>query len=356
MDSQGKGRKGYLTAEQLVRLHELTSASSGFGFRARYPSNADVAETIQREFGVKYNVRYMTHLRKRMATEVARRNLALSGTTVGKAELYLGDSQTVLRSFPTKFVDCVVTSPPYYGQRDYGVVGQLGLEPDPHDYVEALVGVFREVGRVLKDTGSVWINLGDTYWSGKGKSGGVDKKQKYRRFLRPQDRTGKRPLCVPKQLLLVPHRFAIAMQNDGWILRNDNVWLKENPTPDPVADRCASSHEYMFHFVKKRRYYFDMANVSNATSNGSGQKPPSSVWKIRGAPTFKKHMAVFPEELVRIPIRATLPSGGVLLDPFCGSGTSLVFALSKASPSRVIGVDIGKSSIDEAIELLASCV
>ncbi len=267
-------------------------------------------------------------------------------------KLYLGGAEEILSQLPDNSVDCIVTSPPYYGQRDYGVPGQIGLEANPREYIDRLVDVFREATRILKPTGSLWVNLGDTYWSGKGRPHSPDPKQRHRRFLRPQDLSGPRPLCTPKQLLLIPHRFAIALQDEGWIVRNDNIWYKENPTPDPVDDRCASAHEYMFHLVRQRRYYFDRDAVAVPSQGEKKTKAPSSVWRIRSAPTFKKHIAAFPEELVRIPILATLPPGGTLLDPFCGSGTALGYALHLGDNRNAIGVDISQSALDEARALV----
>ena len=269
-----------------------------------------------------------------------------------KVTLYSGDAAEVLALLPKASVDCIVTSPPYYGQRDYGVRGQIGLEDHPQQYIDRLITVFRAAKRVLKPSGSLWVNLGDTYWSGKGKSGGEDKKQKNRRFLRPQDRSGPRPLCTPKQLLLIPHRFAIAMQEEGWIVRNDNVWYKVNPTPDPVKDRSASVHEYVFHFVQQRRYYYDKQAVAVPSSNGDKPKAPPSVWLIPTATNFKKHIAVFPERLVDLPIKATLPPNGTLLDPFCGSGTALEYAIARGQRRKAIGIDISKSALREAKSLL----
>lgn len=269
-----------------------------------------------------------------------------------RVTLYHGDAVQSLNALPTSSVDCIVTSPPYYGQRDYGVAGQIGLEKHPQQYIERLLSVFRAARRVLKPTGSLWVNLGDTYWSGKGRSHGIDNKQKNRRFLRPQDLTGVRPLCTPKQLLLIPHRFAIAMQDDKWIVRNDNVWYKVNPTPDPVKDRSAAAHEYMFHFVLQRHYYYDFDAVAVESKGQCEVKAPPSVWRIPIAATFKKHIAVFPEALVRVPILATLPPKGVLLDPFCGSGTTLGFALSQKRGRRLIGIDISTNALDEAKQIL----
>ena len=136
-------------------------------------------------------------------------------------------------------VNCMVTSPPFYGQRDYGVEGQIGLEEHPRDFIGKLVECFEASRSVLAENGSLWVNLGDTYWSGKGEHRSGEAKQSARRFgIRPQDRTGDGKLCRPKQLLLIPHRFAIAMQDRDWMVRNDNVWVKPNPIPDQVRDRC----------------------------------------------------------------------------------------------------------------------
>ena len=262
--------------------------------------------------------------------------------------LYRGDAAEILSILEEGSIDCIVTSPPYYGQRDYDVEGQLGLETHPQLYIDKLVAVFNQARRVLKPTGSVWVNIGDTYWSGKGKSQGVDTKQKYRRFDRPQDKTGERPWCAPKQLLLIPHRFAIAMQADGWIVRNDNVWHKPSPTPDPVKDRCALTHEYVFHFVQRRRYYFNATSVSVPSNGRKATKTPPSVWTIPTTPSGKMHRAVFPEQLMTLPIQATCPPNGVLLDPFCGSATALATALAASKDRCVIGIDISEEALKEA--------
>ena len=266
--------------------------------------------------------------------------------------LYLGHATDVLATLPQASVDCIVTSPPYYGQRDYRVKDQLGLEDHPQEYVDKLVGVFLAARRVLKPRGNLWVNLGDTYWSGKGKPGGEDRKQKNRRFVRPQDKSGPRPLCAPKQLLLIPHRFAIAMQEQGWIVRNDNVWYKVNPTPDPVEDRSASAHEYVFHFVLQRRYYYNYTDVAVPSNGGSTWKAPPSVWEIPITPNFKKHVAVFPKALIRTPVLASLPRNGVLLDPFCGSGTALEYATNHVKGSKAIGIDLSRSALNEARRVL----
>lgn len=235
-------------------------------------------------------------------------------------------------------VNCMVTSPPFYGQRDYGVDGQIGLEEHPRQFIANLVACFEAARPVLAENGSLWVNLGDTYWSGKGEHKSGESKQSARRFgLRPQDKAGDGLLCKPKQLLLIPHRFAIAMQDENWLVRNDNVWVKPNPIPDQVRDRCAMSHEYMFHLVKSRWYYFNKAAVGRRSESGNILPPPDT-WEIAPARSSHQHKARFSEELVRIPILATTPPGGVVLDPFGGSGTSLAFA--RRHGFRAIGIDL----------------
>lgn len=235
-------------------------------------------------------------------------------------------------------VDTIVTSPPFYGQRDYGVEGQIGLEAHPGRYIERLVEVFALCREVLRDTGSLWVNLGDTYWSGKGQHRSDEVKQSARRFgARPQDHRGDGRWTRPKQLLLLPHRFAIAMQEDGWLVRGDNVWGKPNPIPDQVRDRCTRSHEHVFHFTTQRWYYFDKPAVSVPAGSGR-QVPPPDTWLVPPARGDGRHRASFSAELVRIPILGSCPPRGIVLDPFAGSGTSLVFA--RRHGLRSIGIEL----------------
>ena len=235
--------------------------------------------------------------------------------------------------------DCLVTSPPFYGQRDYGVQGQIGLEDDPQDYINKLVATFNSFLPILKPTGSIWVNLGDTYWSGRGQHRSGEIKQDARRFgLRPQDKRRKGPWTRPKQLLLIPHRFAIAMQDSEWIVRNDNVWVKPNPIPDQVRDRCSVSHEYMFHLVRQRFYYFLRENVGRAI--GDTILPPLDTWTVPPTRGGNGHKAAFSEDLIALPIKATCPPNAIVLDPFGGSGTTLEFA--KKNGFRAIGIDIKK--------------
>jgi site-specific DNA-methyltransferase (adenine-specific) len=251
-------------------------------------------------------------------------------------------------------VNCIVTSPPFYGQRDYEVKGQIGLEDHPQEFVRKLVDAFDLCRPILADNGSMWVNIGDTYWSGKGEHKSGEIKQSARRFgLRPQDKKGDGKLCVPKQLLLIPHRFAIGMQDKGWIVRNDNVWVKPNPIPDQVRDRCSMSHEYVFHFVKQRWYYFDKNLVGRPTESGS-ILPPLDTWEVppvrNGNGNGNTHRARFSEELVKIPIATTTPIRGVVLDPFAGSGTSLLYA--RKHGHRCIGIDIKREFCEQMVKQL----
>lgn len=243
-------------------------------------------------------------------------------------------------------VDCIVTSPPYYGQRDYGVDGQLGLEDHPAKYIQNLTEVFNLCGELLSDTGSMWINIGDTYWSGKGAHKSREAKQSARRFgVRPQDLPGDGIWTKPKQLLLIPHRLAISLQDSGWLVRNDNVWVKPNPVPDQVRDRCSISHEYVFHLTKSRWYYFDQSEVGRETPTGK-RLPPLDTWQVRPSVGDSTHRASFSEELVRLPIMSTTPPGGIVLDPFNGSGTTMAF--SKRHGIRSIGIDLSEEYCQDA--------
>lgn len=244
-------------------------------------------------------------------------------------------------------VDCIVTSPPYYGQRDYGLDGQLGLEDHPSQFVENLVEVFSLCREVLRETGSMWINIGDTYWSGKGAHKSKEIKQGARRFgIRPQDKAGDGLWARPKQLLLIPHRLAIALQDSGWLVRNDNVWVKPNPVPDQVRDRCSMSHEYVFHMTKSRYYYFNRLPVGREMPSGS-VLPPLDTWEVETSTgSGSGHKASFSEDLLRIPILASTPPGGIVLDPFNGSGTSTIFA--KTHGFRSIGIDLSREYCEHA--------
>lgn len=257
-----------------------------------------------------------------------------------------GDALTVLKTLPDESIDCVVTSPPYWGLRDYGVDGQIGLERKVSKYLRRLTTVFYQVDRVLKKDGTCWVNMGDSYRN-------------------------------DKNLLGIPWRFAFAMQARGWILRQDIIWVKPNPMPESVKDRCTKSHEYIFLFTKRSRYFFDQnaikepgknpqddirrmkipsgwdtGNGSHGTFHREGREKPKmrgharqhdglsklddlskqdqcsglrnkrSVWTVATNPFPEAHFATFPPKLIEPCILAGCPVGGVVLDPFHGSGTT----------------------------------
>lgn len=279
-----------------------------------------------------------------------------------------GDSLQRLHQLPEESIDMVMTSPPYWGLRDYEVRGQIGLERHPHEYLKKLWTVFDEVKRVLKKTGSIYVNMGDTYYC-----------------------SSKDGWLVPKQLMLIPSRFAIGMQERGWTLRNDIIWVKPNTLPSSVKDRLSPKHEHVFHFVKSRKYYYDLDAIrvpcknpkkswNNAFNyrvreakkkhysiigvkstkkeqekyNQKGEKTegqnnhekgknPGDVWTINTKPFPEAHFAVYPEELCEKPIKSSCPKKGIVLDPFAGSGTTLLIA--KKLQRKYLGIELNKKYI-----------
>lgn len=271
-------------------------------------------------------------------------------------QVYCWDALQFAEHLPDNYVNCVVTSPPYWMQRDYSVDGQIGQEESFQSYIDRLVVLFREVRRVLRPDGVFWLNMGDAYvnnpGNGRGGERNVDGGVPHR--------TGGSKLSAglkPKQLLLMPHRLAIALQEDGWWIRMDNVWAKGNPIPESVKDRTTRSHEYVFQLTKSARYWYDHEAIrekSSLNSHGSPRSNPGgkqaalgqnlkgklgkwnsaidtdrnkrSVWTINTEPTSEAHFATFPTALVDICIRAGCPVGGLVYDPFGGSGTTALVA------------------------------
>lgn len=255
-----------------------------------------------------------------------------------RVSLLLGDAVTQLRAMPDRSVDCIVTSPPYYSLRDYEVDGQYGLEPTPSEYVSTMSRVFREAKRVLSDDGTLWINLGDTYYSAKGASTGVDRRQSARRgFARPVDRSG---LGFPrKSLLMIPSRVAIALQDDGWTLRSDITWCRPKAQPEVAADRPSRRTERLYLFAKSVRYHYDRT-VPGASTD---------VWEIGQdrSRDGQGHRATFPLELPARCIQIGCKPGGIVLDPFSGSGTTGDAALRLGH--KYVGIDIKADYHDQAI-------
>lgn len=244
--------------------------------------------------------------------------------------VYLGDANTILSTFPDNSYQCVVTSPPYYWLRDYGVDGQIGKEWKIKDYVQAIADVMDQVRRVLASDGVLFLNIGDTYYSGKGESQGVDKKSRKRRFgLRAVDASG---LGLPmKSLIGIPWRVAIEMIDRGWVLRSSIIWDRLHTLPESVKDRPGRTYEYIFMFVKSRRYYFNQQALN-------GQKDDVWTIKARPKPTPGISTAPFPDELVQKCLDVGCPADGNVLDPFAGSGTTLRVALQ--SNRNATGIDL----------------
>lgn len=320
--------------------------------------------------------------------------------------VYQGDVRDCLAELPDESVDCCVTSPPYWGLRDYGVAGQLGLEPTPDEYVQNMVDVFREVRRVLRSSGTLWLNLGDSYLS------------RPDNFMR--DRRGHnstlgglpRPAAVlgaphrkpqdgikPKDMVGIPWRVAFALQADGWYLRSDIIWSKPNPMPESVTDRPTKAHEYVFLLTKSARYCYDAeaitepvspntnarvsqnlaAQIGSHRANGGSKtngpmkavvrgktvepgqgiknntsmagalsmpvlrRNARTVWEIPTQPYSGAHFATFPRELPKRCIRAGCPVDGVVLDPFAGSGTTL--AVARDLGRKSIGIELNSEYV-----------
>ena len=257
------------------------------------------------------------------------------------AALHHGDAATVLAEIPDGSVDCVVTSPPYFGLRDYGVEGQIGAEASPADFVGALVEVFREARRVLASDGTLWLNLGDSYSSG-SRTTYADTGKASRRIS-----AARPPSDLPgKNLLGIPWQVAFALQDDGWILRNDIIWSKPNAMPESVADRLSSRHEHLFMLTKSRRYYFDLNPIREVATTGAGGngRNPGDVWAIPTQPFAEAHFATMPPALAERCVMAGCKPGGTVLDPFSGSGTTGHVAAKHGL--RYIGIDLNAEYLD----------
>ena len=302
--------------------------------------------------------------------------------------VFFGDALDGLRMLEDESVDTCVTSPPYYGLRDYGKDEQIGLESSPEEYIQKLVEIFREVRRVLKNDGTIWVNIADSYaGSGKGRvKGGAAKIETFGKKQTSNAGTAAGILrktecsrCKPKDLIGIPWMLAFALRADGWYLRQDIIWAKPNPMPESVKDRCTKSHEYIFMLSKSHRYYFDgeaiaepvaSSTMKRMEQNIEGQKGSDrvpgktngrmhavapryggkkytentdvfnriksgnvyeyrpkrnkrDVWTVTTKPYKGSHFATFPSELIMPCILAGSRVGGVVLDPFCGSGTTL---------------------------------
>jgi site-specific DNA-methyltransferase (cytosine-N4-specific) len=252
-----------------------------------------------------------------------------------------GDTREIIRCLPDDSIQCVVTSPPYWGVRDYGISEQIGAEMDLNEYIRTLVNIFREVRRVLKPEGTFWLNIGNTYTSGGRKWRQVDEKNKGRAMsYRPPTPVG----LKKKDLIGVAWLLAFACQKDGWYLRNDIIWYKPNCQPESVKDRFTVAHEYLFLFSKSEHYFFDQNTIKELTADGNGLKNKRTVWSINTEPCPEAHFAVFPKALIRPCILAGSRPDDVLLDPFYGTGT--VGIVAKELGRRCVGIELKEEYIN----------
>ena len=323
-------------------------------------------------------------------------------------EVYCGDALEILRTLPSESVNCCVTSPPYYGLRDYGIDGQIGLESSPEQYIERLADVFDEVKRVLKSDGTLWLNIGDSYaGNGKGVWNNKDAPRKHTHRSTSDDANAhmKREWegIRPKNLIGIPWMLAFKLRKRGWYLRQDIIWHKPNPMPESVKDRCTKSHEYIFLLSKSDKYYFDAAaiaepvtqstvtrlgqdikhqkgsvlpgktngNMKAAAPRYGGKKYTQNpdefyrtksghaydfrpyrnkrdVWTVSTKPYKGAHFATFPEELIEPCILAGCPKDGIVIDPFFGSGT--VGVVCKRKQRNYIGIEINPKYIQMSEE------
>lgn len=312
-----------------------------------------------------------------------------------------GDSHTTLQTLASGTARCIVTSPPYYALRDYGVDGQIGLEQSPEAYIARLVDVFRECRRVLTDDGTLWVNIGDSYWGGKGQSAHGNRDRIIDRLLNgdtcnyPEQevgrrgwvapRDGKHPTIKPKDLIGIPWMLAFALRDDGWFLRQEIIWHKPNPMPESVQDRFVRSHEQIFLFSKSRRYYFDHdAILEPANFDGRKQttyrggvksignpnhsrrkerwtqfmpdgRPARSrrdVWSIPHTPNKESHFATYSTNLIEPCILAGSQPGDTVLDPFNGTGTTGEAALLNSR--NYIGLELNRKYVNITRKRLAA--
>jgi site-specific DNA-methyltransferase (cytosine-N4-specific) len=252
--------------------------------------------------------------------------------------LVMGDSKKVLAKMPSNVFQTCITSPPYWSLRDYNIPGQIGLESSVDSYIDALVDVFEEVRRVLREDGTLWLNIGDSYTSGGRTWRAPDKKNPSRKMsIRPPTPEG----LKSKDLIGVPWKLAFALQSAGWYLRSDIIWNKPNCQPESVKDRPTRSHEYVFLLTKSERYLYD-----NSKIRGPNDRNLRSVWDIKTQPCREAHVAVFPTTLVEPSLAIGSRPGDLVLDPFVGSGTTGIVALR--GHRRFAGIELNPEYVSIA--------
>ena len=291
--------------------------------------------------------------------------------------IYQGDALSTLKTFPDESINCVMTSPPYWALRDYGIKGQVGLEKTFEEHITNMCDIFDEVKRVLRKDGTCWVNYGDTFAS----SGGVSNPAPDRAGGKAKGTRGTQPSAIAKggvnrppvnlptkSLGMIPFRFAIEMVNRGWILRNTIIWHKPNPMPSSAKDRFTVDFEYLFFFSKSKKYWFEQQfekqddkklayrkSQNDTKSEGIYKRGMDklvdlpfgrnkrTVWKIPTQPFPEAHFAVYPEKLCITPIKAGCPEGGIVLDPFMGAGTTAVVA--RKLGRDYVGIELSKEYI-----------
>jgi len=265
-----------------------------------------------------------------------------------KIDILLGNALDVVDTLPDESIQSVVTSPPYWGLRDYGEDEQLGLESTPEKYVENLVLLFDKIKRVLKEDGTVWINIGDCYvgqsWSGSGNVGSDLKGRRSAKHKKQGDN------LKPKDLVGIPWMLAFAMREAGWYLRSDIIWAKPNPVPEPVKDRPTRAHEFIFLLSKNKKYYYNYEEAKEVNKDGTS-KNARDVWWITPRQYRGEHVAVFPFELPERCIKSSTKEGDVVLDPFVGSGTVCEVAHKLQRDS--IGIELNERYFNIAAKLMS---
>jgi site-specific DNA-methyltransferase (cytosine-N4-specific) len=263
------------------------------------------------------------------------------------AYVLLGDVRERLADIESDSMQACVTSPPYWGLRDYGSDNQIGAEADPHDFVTTLVDVFRQVHRVLRPDGVLWLNLGDSYYNNFG-GGSASMTTGNATAVKQRGRRNvpKHPTLKLKDLIGIPWEVALALRNDGWYLRQDVIWAKPNPIPESVTDRCTKSHEHLFMLTKSPKYFFDNNAIKEPATTGEGLRNKRDVWTIPVRPFKDAHFAVMPEALVEPCILSSTREGDTVLDPFMGAGTVGLVAVRNA---RVFaGCELNEHYVDIA--------
>ena len=277
------------------------------------------------------------------------RSLKLSSSKpveVTESMILEGDVRLGLSRMPEHCVQCVVTSPPYWGLRDYGIPGQIGLECTMTEYINSLANIFTDVRRVLKPDGVLWLNIGDGYTSGNRGWRAPDKKNPNRAMsVRPDNPAG----LKDKDLMGIPWRLAFALQDNGWFLRSDIIWHKPNTMPESVKDRPTRAHEYVFMFTKSMHYAYDHESVKERAEDGT-KRNRRTVWSINTSNSGSSHIAAFPEQLVEPCILSSTKKGDFILDPFFGSGT--VGLVARRLERNYVGIELNPAYINEAVAAL----